>query len=493
LEVRAVALDVKDDVFKNALESLDVLYELLLQRQHPNDAWIWGQLQPLNIIVRILERTLKDGAGAISSTTGMFIYHLDNKVFKKALRMLNTVLSVQSIHPCIRIRSCKLAAVVGAVNVLQRALQFAPKVFHSLALTALSSILSVAPVASRFHDLGGSFLVMADEIQRVMDAGHKVDEIVKFDRILRLLPLCGALARHPQHLELIVAGGKCSLASTLLKLVVYAMPPAICRRLSDSYAELKGCSTLQEEIHAFADALPDAFTILRRISVAQRACEILGDLAAACAVLPRDASFYLMQSLEHVFSIELPANHSHLKPSSAHSTASSRFTSITCNATVGGFCLMVLRVLCPLLSSAAASPPHISLKLLLAVVSTAEFASLSVNAHEPDLAPAVGPVLAAAGQVSPNAWSCIAVKTAWQRRSAIIDCLFARRPDLCKPPFNRNAIASLEEVPEEHPAERGSPAQQDNAADDGAHEQKFVQELQSPSDGGGARVETSSM
>jgi hypothetical protein len=77
--------------------------------------------------------------------------------------------------------------------------------------------------------------------------------------------------------------------------------------------------------------------------------------------------------------------------------------------------------------------------------------------------------------------------------AAIIDCLFARRPDLCKPPFNRNAIASLEEVPEEHPAERGSPAQQDNAADDGAHEQKFVQELQSPSDGGGARVETSSM
>jgi hypothetical protein len=189
-------------------------------------------------------------------------------------------------------------------------------------------------------------IIMAGEIQRVMDAGHKVDEIVKFDRILRLLPLCGALARHPQHLELIVAGGKCSLASTLLKLVVYAMPPAVCRRLSDSYAELRGCSTLQEEIHAFADALPDAFTILRRvsplftkvspnpqplrpfaatckftqmffsqISVAQRACEILGDLAAACAVLPRDASFYLMQSLEHVFSIELPANHSHLKPS----------------------------------------------------------------------------------------------------------------------------------------------------------------------------------
>jgi hypothetical protein len=90
----------------------------------------------------------------------MFIYHLDNKVFKKTLRMLNTILSVQCIHPCVRIRSCKLAASVGAINVLQRALQFAPKVFHSLALTALSSILSVAPVASRFHDLGGSFLVM---------------------------------------------------------------------------------------------------------------------------------------------------------------------------------------------------------------------------------------------------------------------------------------------------------------------------------------------
>ncbi len=103
-----------------------------------------------------------------------------------------------------------------------------------------------------------------------------------------------------------------------------------------------------------------------QISVAQRACEILGDLAAACAVLPRDASFYLMQSLEHVFSIELPANYPSIKPSSAPSTAASCFTSITCNATVGGFCLIVLRVLCPLLSTAAAFPPHISLKLLLA-------------------------------------------------------------------------------------------------------------------------------
>jgi hypothetical protein len=161
LEVELQTSDaLKDDLFKNALQGLDVLYELLLQRQHPNDAWIWGQLQPLSIIVRILERTLKDGAGAISSTTGMFIYQADNKLFKKALRMLNAVLSVQSIHPCIRIRNCKLAANVGAISVLQRALQFAPKVFHSLALTALSSIVAVAPVARRFHELGGSFLVL---------------------------------------------------------------------------------------------------------------------------------------------------------------------------------------------------------------------------------------------------------------------------------------------------------------------------------------------
>ncbi len=77
--------------------------------------------------------------------------------------------------------------------------------------------------------------------------------------------------------------------------------------------------------------------------------------------------------------------------------------------------------------------------------------------------------------------------------AAILDCLFARRPDLCKPPFNRSTMASLEEVPEDFPAERGSPAEQDNARDAEAHEQKFVQELQSPSDGGGARAETSSM
>ena len=69
----------------------------------------------------------------------------------------------------------------------------------------------------------------------------------------------------------------------------------------------------------------------------------------------------------------------------------------------------------------------------------------------------------------------------------------ARRPDLCKPPVNRSAIASLEKVPEDFPAERGSPAEQDNARDDEAQEQEFAQELQSPSDGGGARVETSSM
>jgi hypothetical protein len=108
---------------------------------------------------------------------------------------------------------------------------------------------------------------MAGEIQRLMDASHKADDIVKFDRMLRLLPLCGALARHPQHLEMIVAGGKCSLASVILKLVVYAMSPAICRCLADSCAELKGRSTLQEEIHAFADDQPNAFTILRRVSV----------------------------------------------------------------------------------------------------------------------------------------------------------------------------------------------------------------------------------
>ncbi len=97
---------------------------------------------------------------------------------------------------------------------------------------------------------------------------------------------------------------------------------------------------------------------------------------------------------------------------------------------------------------------------------------------------------------TPASSSTSSTKRAKERHvapAAIIDCLFARRPDLCKPPFNRNVIPSLEEVPEELPAERGSPAEQDNAADDGAHEQKFLQELQSPSDGGGARVETSSM
>jgi hypothetical protein len=161
LEVGLVTLDsVQEDTLKNALQGLEFVYELLLQRQHPNDAWIWGQQQPLNIIVRILERTLKDGAGAISATTGMFIYQADNKVFKKALRLLNAVVSVQCIHPCIRVRSCKLAANVGAISVLQRALQYAPRVFHTLALTALSSIMSISPVSRRFHDLGGSFLIM---------------------------------------------------------------------------------------------------------------------------------------------------------------------------------------------------------------------------------------------------------------------------------------------------------------------------------------------
>lgn len=103
-----------------------------------------------------------------------------------------------------------------------------------------------------------------------------------------------------------------------------------------------------------------------QIAVAQRACEVLCDLAAACAVLPRDTPFYLMQSLGHTFSTELPASHSSSKPSSSHSTAPARDAVVTCDATVGGFCLMVLRVLCPLLCSAAAFAPNISLKLLLA-------------------------------------------------------------------------------------------------------------------------------
>ena len=266
LDVQPLNLEApKDDEAKNALQLLELLYELLLQRQHPNDAWILGQQQPLNVIVRILERILKDGAGAISST-GMFIYQADNKLFKKALRMLNTIVSVQSIHPCIRIRSCKLAANVGAISVLQRALQFAPKVFHSLALSALSSMMSIAPVASRFHELGGSFLIMADELRRVMDSANKTDDISKFDRILRLLPLCGALARHPANLELMVAGGKGSLAVAILKVVVHALPPAVCRSLTDASVDLKGCSTLQEELHAFADSHPDATVFLRRVS-----------------------------------------------------------------------------------------------------------------------------------------------------------------------------------------------------------------------------------
>jgi hypothetical protein len=285
---------LKDDVLKNAIHGLDVLYELLLQRQHPSDAWVIGQLQPLNIIVRILERILKDGASAISSTTGMFIYPADNKVFKKALRMLNTILSVQSIHPCLRTRSCKLAAAVGAIGILQRALQFAPKAFHSLAVHALSSILAVAPVAARFHDLGGSFLIMcsrssktcshsvphlfymSDEMLRVMDAGNKSDDISKFDRLLRLLPLCGALARHRQNLELIVAGGRCSLAAAVLNVVVYALPPAVCSIAAAACVDLKGCSSLQEEMYSLTDVHPCAVLLLRRVS-------FISTVHAACA------------------------------------------------------------------------------------------------------------------------------------------------------------------------------------------------------------------
>ena len=253
----------KDDDAKNALQSIELLYELLLQRQHPNDAWILGQEQPLNIIVRILERIMKDGAGAISST-GMFIYAADNKLFKKALRMLNTILSVQAIHPCVRIRSCKIAANVGAIAVLQRALQFAPKVFHSLALNALSSILCIAPVAHSFHSLGGSFLIMADELRRVMNGGNKTDDIDKFDRILRLLPLCGALARHPSNLQLMVAGGKGSLAISILKVIVYSLPPSVCRSFTDASLDLKSCSSLQEEVQAITHVgLSDATVFLR--------------------------------------------------------------------------------------------------------------------------------------------------------------------------------------------------------------------------------------
>lgn len=111
---------------------------------------------------------------------------------------------------------------------------------------------------------------------------------------------------------------------------------------------------------------PPCNFILLQIAVAQRACEVLCDLAAACAVLPRDAPFFLMQSLGHSFSTELPASHSSSNPSSSHSTAHARNAVVTCDATVGGFCLMVLRVLCPLLCSAAAFAPNISLKLLLA-------------------------------------------------------------------------------------------------------------------------------
>ena len=51
-----------------------------------------------------------------------------------------------------------------------------------------------------------------------------------------------------------------------------------------------------------------------------------------------------------------------------------------------------------------------------AVVTTAEVASLSVNANEPSLGPAVAPILAAASQALPNVWSCAALASAWQRR-----------------------------------------------------------------------------
>ncbi len=102
-------------------------------------------------------------------------------------------------------------------------------------------------------------------MQRVLDAGNKMDDVSKCDRLLRLLPLSGALARHPQNLELIVAGGRGSLASTLFRVVVHTLSPTICRNLSDASADLKGCSTLQEELHALTDAHPSAITFLRRV------------------------------------------------------------------------------------------------------------------------------------------------------------------------------------------------------------------------------------
>lgn len=242
-----------------------------------------------------------------------------------------------------------------------------------------------------------------------------------------------------------------------------------------------------------------------------------------------------MQSMGHTFSCELPASRPVLKPSSSGS-AVSRSSCINCHATVSGFCLMVLRVLCPLITSAAAFAPHISLKLLLAgkhsphppphvtspltslpaAVTTAEFASLSVDPSEPDLAAAVAPMLAAATQGLSNSWSCSSVASAWQRRAgvatssaataayppptpptrslplqlmqsvcstAILDCLSIRRPDLHVSSLARSAASALERLPEESPSDSASPPELRPDVRQ-VHPQQLAQELQSPSDGG---------
>lgn len=106
---------------------------------------------------------------------------------------------------------------------------------------------------------------MADEMQRVIDTSNRTDDVTKCDRLLRILPLCGALARHPHNLELVVAGGNGSLASTLFRVFMHALPPRVCRQLTDASIDLKGCSSLQEEIHALTDAHPSAITFLRRV------------------------------------------------------------------------------------------------------------------------------------------------------------------------------------------------------------------------------------
>lgn len=106
---------------------------------------------------------------------------------------------------------------------------------------------------------------MADEMQRLIDASNRTDDISKCDRLLRVLPMCLALARHPNNLELMVAGGRNSLASTIFRVIVYAMPPTVCRSLSEASTGLKGCGTLLEEMHSLTDALPSAITLLRRV------------------------------------------------------------------------------------------------------------------------------------------------------------------------------------------------------------------------------------